>query len=381
MGSGQSVGYPVPCRALWVSTSMRTRGGIASYVRDVRETSLWTEWNIRQVVTHRDGSKWTKLATFVAGVASFAIELVRFRPNLVHLHSSADASFVRKSIVLWMSRLVGIPAILHMHGSDFLRYYNDSPRLFQAAIRSTLSQANAVVALGEAWASTLRGIAPGARIAVVPNAVRPARPVTQPGPGETVRVVFLGRVGERKGAFRLLRAWSLLESPAATLTIAGDGAVEQARSLIRQLKLENSVQVSDWLSPDAVSDLLDRSHVLVLPSRTEGQPMAVIEAMARGMCVIASDAGGLGEMIGGGCGVIVPPDDVDSIAASLRLVISDQELRKRCSAAAFERVEQRYDVRTVVRRLDSLYREVLANKSATAAAAAALESYEVTGRL
>ena len=86
-------------------------------------------------------------------------------------------------------------------------------------------------------------------------------------------------------------------------------------------------------------ELLDRDQVLVLPSRTEGQPMAVLEAMARGLCIIASDVGGLSEMIGGGCGVIVPPDDVESIAAALRLIVYDDELRARYGAAAYTQVE------------------------------------------
>ena len=83
--------------------------------------------------------------------------------------------------------------------------------------------------------------------------------------------------------------------------------------------------------------------------------MAVLEAMARGLCVIASDVGGLSEMIGGGCGVIVSPDDIDAIAAALRLVIGDRELRARYGAAAYARVADQFDVRTVWRRLDALY--------------------------
>ncbi len=94
-------------------------------------------------------------------------------------------------------------------------------------------------------------------------------------------------------------------------------------------------------------ELLDRAQVLVLPSRIEGQPMAVLEAMARGLCVIASDVGGLPEMIGGGCGVLVSPDDIEAIAAALRLVVHDHELRARYGAAAYARVEDQFDVRTV----------------------------------
>ena len=279
----------------------------------------------------------------------------------------ADASFVRKGILFWISRLARVPVVVHMHGSGFQEYYENSPRAIQAVIRATLCRASAVVALGEVWAARLRVIAPTARITVIPNAVRPARRTAQPAPGEPVHVVFLGRIGDRKGTFRLLDAWAeLARDPdfgagpgkAATLTIAGDGEVERARHRIRELRLEDTVEVREWLSESDVGELLDHSQVLVLPSRNEGQPMAVLEAMARGLCVIASDVGGLPEMIGGGCGVIVSPDDIEAIAAALRLVVHDHELRARYGAAAYARVEDQFDVRTVWRRLDALYREV-----------------------
>jgi glycosyltransferase involved in cell wall biosynthesis len=180
-------------------------------------------------------------------------------------------------------------------------------------------------------------------------------------------VVFLGRIGDRKGALRLLEAWGQLDLDAssgvgsqkvATLTMAGDGEVELARRRIRELRLEDTVELHEWLSESDVDKLLDRSHVLVLPSRNEGQPMAVLEAMARGMCVVASDVGGLQEMIGGGRGVIVPPDDIDAIADASRLVIEDRDLRARYGAAAYARVEAHFEAGAVARRIDALYREV-----------------------
>jgi glycosyltransferase involved in cell wall biosynthesis len=345
-------------RALWVSTSTQTRGGIATYVLAFQRTPLWTDWNIRHVATHRDGSKTVKAGSFARGAAKFVVELIRFRPNVVHLHSSAHASFVRKAILFWISRLAGVPVILHMHGSDFQEFYDNSPRAAKSVIRATLTQASTVVALGDSWAARLSAIAPAARITTIPNAIPPAHQSIQPGPAERVHVVFIGRIGERKGTFRLLDAWAQLDGRSATLSIAGDGEVERARRRIKELRLEDSVELHGWLSSDAIGGLLDRAHVLVLPSRNEGQPMAVLEAMARGLCVVASDVGGLDEMIGGGCGAIVPPDDVDAIAATLRRVIDDRELRVRHGAAAYARVKERYDVGAVSRRLDELYCEV-----------------------
>ena len=164
----------------------------------------------------------------------------------------------------------------------------------------------------------------------------------------------MGRSGERP-RFRRGR------SKAAILTIAGDGEVEQARERVGALRLEDSVQVRGWRSESEVGDLLDNAQVLVLPSRNEGQPMAVLEAMARGLCVVASGVGGLPEMIGGGCGVIVSPDDIDAIASAVRLVVHDDGLRVRYGAAAYDGPMDQFDVGTVWRQLDALYREVAEN--------------------
>jgi len=353
--------------ALWVSTSTHTRGGIATYVRDMQKTPLWTEWNVRHIPTHRDGSALDKVIAFASGAVCFVVELLRSRPSVVHLHTSADASFIRKCVLFWISRLAGVPVVVHVHASDFPGYYDQSPRLIRRIIARTLTSADAVVALGEFLAERLRVIAPDARITAIPNAVRIADRVAQPAADEPVRVVFLGRIGDRKGTFRLLDAWAELAGEPgfeadwgtrATLTIAGDGDVDRARRRIDELGLTHSVRLSEWLPPEAVVNLLDKAHVLVLPSRNEGQPMAVLEAMARGLCVVASDVGGLREMIGDGGGIVVPPDDVAAIADALRAVIRDGDLRAELGSAAHERVQSRFDVHSTSRRISALYTEL-----------------------
>ncbi|WP_157625769.1 glycosyltransferase family 4 protein [Mycobacterium sp. 155] len=353
-------------RALWVSTSMRTRGGVATYVRDIRQTPLWTDWNVRHVATHRDGSATDKIAAFACGALKFLAELIRYRPSVIHIHSSADSSFVRKSILLWIGTLTQAHIVLHIHASGFPEFYDQAPRFAQKIIRATLSRANTVIALSEVQAKQLQLIAPNARIIAIPNAIVLHPQITHDTTGGPVRVVFLGRIGDHKGAFRLLDAWSALshdpefatEPAPATLTLAGDGEVELARQRIRELGLDSTVELFDWLPTEAVAELLDRSHVLVLPSRNEGQPMAVLEAMTRGLCVVASDVGGLAEMIGGGCGVVVPPDDVDAITDALRQVIYNPEVRVRCGAAAHSRIETHFDINVVWRRIEALYREL-----------------------
>lgn len=354
-------------RALWVSTSTATRGGIASYVRAMQQTPLWSEWEVRHVVTHRDGSTMQKIATFALGMVRFVIELIRFRPHVIHLHSSARGSFIRKALLLWISRPARVPVVLHMHGSAFQADCEQAPRLIRAAIGATLRRADAFVTLGDLWAARMRMTAPSARIVAIPNAVRLADRNDQPPPGAPVNVVFLGRIGDHKGTFRLLDAWAKLvcepgfSTPRgylATLTIAGDGEVEKARRYSRELCLEDTVDVHDWLSERQTGELLDRAQVLVLPSRNEGQPMAVLEAMARGVCVVATDVGGLPEMIGGECGLLIPPEDTEAIAMALRTVVYDHDLRARYGVAAHARVRDHFDTIRIASRIDALYRQV-----------------------
>jgi glycosyltransferase involved in cell wall biosynthesis len=108
-----------------------------------------------------------------------------------------------------------------------------------------------------------------------------------------------------------------------------------------------------------VGELLSAADVLVLPSRNEGQPMAVLEAMAHGLCVVASDVGGIPELVDDGrTGLLVPPDDVEALVAALRKVLDDDSLRAALGATARERVLEEFDVDVVWRRIDGIYREV-----------------------
>ncbi|MGQ9409780.1 glycosyltransferase family 4 protein [Mycolicibacterium gilvum] len=350
---------------------MQTRGGISTYVRDVRETTLWRDWNIRHVATHRDGSAVQKATSFAVGFALFLGELVRARPDVIHLHSSADTSFLRKSVLAWVGFIARIPVVFHIHSSDFPGYYQNAGPRMQAFIRRTLARADTVVALGDTLVDRLRSISPRARVIAIPNAVRPRRPVRLAPVQGPVHVVFLGRIGDRKGTFRLLDAWHLMQArpefaeteggPRAVLTIAGDGDVAGARNAIAELGLAETVTLCEWLSPEEVAGLLDRAHVLVLPSHNEGQPMAVLEAMARGLCVIASDAGGLKEMLDEDAGLVVDPDDVPAIADAVARAVLDDDVRVRYGAAAHARLTAHFDIDVVAQRVDDLYRDICAD--------------------
>ncbi|MGH3794565.1 MAG: glycosyltransferase family 4 protein [Pseudonocardiaceae bacterium] len=358
-----AVSTPRAGRVLWVSTGLETRGGVSSYVRMLRDTPLWTRWDVAHVATHRDGTTLARILAFGRGVLTFLPLLVR-GADVVHVHMASYGSFVRKAVICWLAWARRLPVVVHVHGAQFNTFYDRSPRPLQWLISATLNHSSAVVALGERWAVRLREIAPKARITTIPNAVHIVGPMTEPAAGQPVQVVFLGAIGERKGTFALLDVWAKLTaelSPgAARLTIAGDQEIDRATAAIARLGLTATVELRSWLSPADVSVLLGSSQVLVLPSLNEGQPMAILEAMAHGLCVVASDVGGIPDLVEDGVsGLLVPPADPEALQTALRRVITDPLTRSRLGTAALQRARREFDVDVVWKRVDALYREVI----------------------
>ncbi|GAA1920176.1 glycosyltransferase [Nocardioides lentus] len=346
---------------LWASTATTTRGGVASYVRSVRATPLWSTWGIRHVATHTDGSAVARLALFARSLVVVGLRLAVRPPALLHLHTASRGSFARKSVLALLARRRGVPVVVHVHGGGFADFHDAAPRWLRRWIRHTLESADVVVALGAGWAAQLRRIAPGARIEVVPNAVVPPATVIA-SPGAPPVALFLGLVHADKGVPVLVDAWSEVRARLpgldARLVVAGDGDLDGLRRQVAARRLGDVVETPGWVGPDDVARLLDGAAVLVLPSRAEGHPMAVLEAMAHARPVVATAVGGLPDLVDDTSGRLVPPDDVAALADALVEVLGDPATRERLGAGARARVLEHFDVAVTSRRLDALYREL-----------------------
>lgn len=351
-------------RVLWIAPSSTGQGGISTFVKEMQSTRLWQEWNVSHIATHQGGSVTSRVVVFLRSLVAALTSLIRHRPAIAHIHIASRGSFVRKCILAWIYSAAGVPVVMHVHGGDFDVFYENAPPPLKALIRSTLERADVVIGLGDTWVGRIRRMAPSANVVSVPCAVRPAVPVEQRVTGP-VRCAFVGAVGERKGAFVLLRAWAkLLENSGvdATLTIAGNGETDKARDLVTELGISSTVTIAGWLPAGEVDSLLSSSQILVLASRNEGTPLAILEAMARGLCVIASDVGGIPELMGD-TGLMVQPDDPDGLARQLQFAISTPEARARLGNSAYLRVKEMFDLDTTAGLIDGIYRDIEAKRA------------------
>jgi glycosyltransferase involved in cell wall biosynthesis len=161
--------------------------------------------------------------------------------------------------------------------------------------------------------------------------------------------MFAGRLAAVKGLDTLLRAFALaaVDAPYLKLVLVGDGAERTAlETLAKSLGLLQSVQ---FLGPRMdVPHLLRAADAFVMSSLSEGLPMVLLEAMAAHVPCVATAVGGIPELLDGEAGLLVQPGAPEELAAALRLMTNDPELRRRISARGFAKVAAANDLNQVV---------------------------------
>jgi glycosyltransferase involved in cell wall biosynthesis len=201
---------------------------------------------------------------------------------------------------------------------------------------------------------------PEAKILMIPNAVDLSRCRREARPSATARaatVAYVGRLRPVKGVDVLIRAWpQVLAAGDATLLIAGDGhARESFERLAGELGVSDRIKFLGNVSD--VSTVLKQTDVYVQPSRQEGMPNSVLEAMGCGLPVVATKVSGNLDLVQDGVsGLLVTSEDDAAMASAITRLLNDAALRQQMGVAARASIEQRYDVPVIIAQLLSAYR-------------------------
>ncbi len=202
--------------------------------------------------------------------------------------------------------------------------------------------------------AALAGTNPG-RIRVIPNGIPPVvkeivnrselrREVGMESNG--VLLISVGRLVYQKGHEFLIRALPavLRQFPNTRVCICGEGRLRrQLETEITELKLSDKIRLMG--NRNDVAQLLECADIFVLPSRWEGLPVALLEAMGTGLSVVATRVEGVEEVVQDDVqGLLVPPEDSDALAAALVQLISSPELRRRMGEAATRRIAGSYTI-------------------------------------
>jgi glycosyltransferase involved in cell wall biosynthesis len=273
----------------------------------------------------------------------------------LHSHFAHDPTL----IAFLVGRLTGAPYSFTAHARD----------LYETPVRTLAERAQAataVVTCCGANAAYLRRVVPaaGGKVRVIHHGVdatlfRPGRGAAEAPP----LVLSAGRLVEKKGFGDLLRAWALLRSD-TRCRILGDGPMHaDLAQLVAELGLEGRVRLGGGFTQAELARELRAAAVFALtPIVTadgdrDGIPNVLLEAMAAGVAVVATDVGGIAEVVvDGRTGLLCPAGDVERIASSLARLLADHRLRTELGQAARAAVVERFDAQTGARRIaDVLY--------------------------
>lgn len=261
--------------------------------------------------------------------------LARLRPDLLHVFTP-DAG---AALLIRAGHELGIPVLYHELGTP---HYRPALDVYYRELAKVLPLCDEFAALSprlaEQWAEKFPFLK---SVSVLPLIVddRDSRAAAwrRPGAGATV-FGYAARVEEGKGPLVLVEALAELNraGQAGLVRVAGTGPqLPEARACVRELGLDEVCEfVGFYTEPLGRSVFMQSLDVFVLPSLAEGTPNSLIEAMAHGLPVIASDVGGIADLVTPDAGLLVPPGDAAALCDAMRRLASDPSLRASMGRAA-----------------------------------------------
>lgn len=317
-----------------------------------------SDWKLSWLTTW--SHKGCKFCVFVRAIFKLIWLRQSRRADVLHLNMASQGSFYRKYILARIARFMHIPLVVHVHGGGFRQFYDDSPAFVQRRIEWLFYYANHCVVLGKSWQHflELRFRMPYEKITICPNAVPDIKPAIKLH--EPAHLLFVGQVVARKGIDDMLKALARLTDVPWRMSIAGAGDIAFYREMVISLGLQAKVRFMGWQDQSALEALYAEADILLLPSYVENQPLCVIEAMARGVTVIASTVGTLTEMIDHGrTGLLIEAGSLDQIEAAVRALVLDAPARQKLAAAARIDFEQRFTLERAIEQWRGVYQESL----------------------
>ena len=297
-------------------------------------------------------------------IRRFFLFIVRFelgKPDAVLIFTGSGAGLVEKGLMGWYVRLRNGRSFLFPRGGGLLSHYANH-RVVPGWIKLLLKSSEKILCQGVAWqelvthglgrplneAPVISSWTATPRLLSIGKA-RDRKTVCRP-----IKLLFVGWIEHEKGVMELLKAFrELMDENKYTLELVGHGKLfSTAETFVKENDLNTVVKLSGWKDGMELEKKLRDSDVFVLPSWIEGLPNAMIEAMAAGLCIVATSVGNIPEVIRNGeNGLLVPPKNIESLKFAIKKVLINDELRTRLSINAYETAMERFSVERAVDRL------------------------------
>jgi glycosyltransferase involved in cell wall biosynthesis len=351
-------------------------GGMATYYKNLLNSSLsqYVDYCFVQTSSQkREGSSSglltiANLISAIRDCARFTGVLIKFHPRIVHIGTAFGLSFLKHSYCVFVARLMGKRILLHPHCS-LMVLYNDRSPIWQWFFRKVIQQTSGIIALSQEWMQ-IKSIIPGCKVFFLPNfvnideyeyALEPHQ-FTVKNEG-SLSVLYLGYLGKAKGTFDLIEAASYIRAQGIDMVFELVGSELTPGELDLILEKVKSLDLGDFIRVNKPAFEAEKiiffrnADIFVYPSHHEGIPMAVLEAMAAGLPVIASRVGGLPDLIHDN-GILIDPEQPEQLANALCSLAKNPTLRLSMQKKSYKTVSEKYNINQHIVDLVDIYKSI-----------------------
>ncbi len=307
--------------------------------------------NIAPRMRNVDGrSLWSRVVVQGFDMLKQKSELVKCikkdNADVIHMTTSGQLALIRDNLMLQAAKKRGMPTVYHIRFGRVPEIAEKNTFEWKL-IKKAMMRASKVIAIDMSTYNAVREYAPDVNVCCVPNPFDMSK-LGHIKTGKTCKeIVFVGWVVKTKGIDELTQAWKMLcnEYPDWKLRIIGPCTSEYTEEL-KGRDLPESIVFEGEKEHDEAMELLSEAAAFVLPSHTEGFPNAVLEAMALGKPIVATSVGAIPQMLDG-CGIVIPPKNVEKLTEALKQIMGDETLQKELGQKAKQKLIQEYSVEKV----------------------------------
>jgi glycosyltransferase involved in cell wall biosynthesis len=351
---------------LMVGKGAPDRGGIPTFLETLLGSRLAQEYDLRFLNVAHSGTPEGGRTTLgnIRRTLRDAVAVWRRADGcaVVHIHSALapTVTVVRAALLALAGRARGSAVVVHAHGGN-IQFWLTTP-LRRFLLRLAMVPAHRVVAVWTAGEQALRKVLPEERVALIDNGVPVQGFPERQGDHQPPRILYVGLLTPRKGVLDLLAASRLLRERgvAHEMWLLG-GTPDEGPAAEAEVRagLDGRERLLGTRAPEQMPAEFAAADVFCLPSWWEAMPLSVLEAMAAGLPVVATDVGDVSRAVADGVtGHVVPVRDPEKLADALEPLLTDPKLRRRMGEAGRARVAELFSSEVTATKVSALYDEL-----------------------
>lgn len=342
-------------------STLNTKGGMVSVAKNYLSYQNWGDFEITFIPTHYDTNKYMVMLYFGIRYIQSLFLVLFGNYKIAHLHTAERGSFWRKRFLMKTYHKFGIKVVMHHHAAEFEDFYCKCSEGQKEKIRQTLAEVDVNIVLSEHLVPMIKDKSPKAKVSVLYNAVNVYS--SNPYNDTAKNILFLGRLGQRKGTYDLLYAINILDAQIDLkyqFYLCGDGDMDGVKAKIKELNISHRITHVGWTDGEMKKKFLANTLINVLPSYNEGLPMTILETMAYGIPNISTSIASIPEIIHDReNGFLICPGDVTLLAARIKCLIDNSELRKSFSKKSYHLILERFSLDHNIEELKSIYKKLV----------------------